>query len=284
MLLNPLVERLKADFGLSAVTAAEVEFYLHGYSKREPIYSMDKFFLDTLDAGRAAHIPYNSLLKEKGDDQFEMVLGMSPDPTRTVEHILGMKKIMHQAATTHDLKADFSAKPLESEPGSGLHIHIHLADTNEKNVFYKDDHAISDHLKHSIGGLLAWLPDSMPVFAPKPESYTRFVAKSNAPVTASWGANNRTVAIRLPDKPHQNKHIEHRVAGADADPEKVMAVMLAAIHDGLTRKLDPGQQIYGDASLPMYQLPLLPQTLEEGMKRMKESEAIRKYFEIEELL
>ncbi len=106
---------------------------------------------------------------------------------------------------------------------------------------------MSDALKYAIGGLLTALPESMKIFAPNAESYARFAPGGNAPTTISWGANNRTVAVRLPDAPHDKKRIEHRVAGADADPHAVIAAILEGIHDGLTRHLDPGPQTYGDA-------------------------------------
>ncbi len=198
----------------------------------------------------AADVSLEKHEAERGEGQYEIALSPAA-PEKTVSDLYAIKKILA------DMGADFSARPKENQPGSGLHIHIHLEDNTGKNVFYKDDARMSDALAHSIGGLLVALPNSMQVFAPTAESYKRFVPGGNAPVTVSWGANNRTVAVRLPDKPHDKKHIEHRVAGADADPALVMEAILAAVHDGLTRKLDPGPQVYGDASLAMYNLPRL---------------------------
>lgn len=230
-----IVSRLKADFDLTPVTAAELEFYYSG------------------DVGVFQEKTCASVLKfekERGINQYEVAFAPAT-PEKTAADLVAFKESAQQ------LGADFSAKPFTDQPGSGLHIHVHLQDANGKNVFHKNDDAISDPLKYAIGGLLAALPKSMPIFAPNPESRARFQPGGNAPTTVSWGANNRTVAIRLPDKPHDNKHIEHRVAGADADPHAVIAAILEAIHDGLTRKLDPGTQIYGDASLEMYKLPKL---------------------------
>jgi glutamine synthetase len=226
---------LESDFGLIPVTAAELEFY----------YSGDE---DVLEKSVCATVL--KFEKERGKNQYEVAFAPAK-PEKTVADLIAFKDAAEK------LGADFSAKPYADQPGSGLHIHIHLMDKNGKNVFYKDDAVMSDPLKYAIGGLLAALPESMPIFAPNPESRARFQPGGNAPTTVSWGANNRTVAIRLPDKPHDSKHIEHRVAGADADPQAVMTAILDAIHDGLTRKLDPGPQIYGDASLEMYKLPKL---------------------------
>jgi glutamine synthetase len=228
-----IIRRLKTDFDLTPVTAAEIEFY----------YSGDIDVLHSI-------LPVLKLEKERGENQYEVAFAPA-SPEKTAADLVTFK------TAAEALGADFSAKPFADQPGSGLHIHIHLADKDGKNVFYKDDDAISDGLKYAIGGLLAALPKSMPIFAPNPESHARFQPGGNAPTTVSWGANNRTVAMRLPDKPHDNKHIEHRVAGADADPHAVIAAILEAIHDGLARQLDPGPQIYGDASLEMYKLPKL---------------------------
>ncbi len=175
------------------------------------------------------------------------------------------------------MRADFSAKPKPGEPGSGLHVHIHLENA-QGNVFFKNDETMSDALKFSIGGLLAWLPDCMAVFAPHPESYARFSPGGNAPTTVSWGANNRTVAVRLPDAPHNAKRIEHRVAGADADAGAVLAVLLAAIHDGLSRSLTPGEQMYGDAAHPQYALPGFSMTWEDARAKMEASAQLAAYF------
>jgi glutamine synthetase len=243
-----IISRLYDDFGLRPVTAAELEFYLYGADA----CTNSSAFWQAVNAA----VPLEKYEKERGREQFEIALAPAY-PEKTVSDLTALKSIIAKEAGTHGMRADFSAKPLADQPGSGFHVHIHLEDANGKNVFYKDDNGISDALKYSIGGLLADVTKSMPIFAPNAQSYVRFVPGGNAPTTISWGANNRTVAVRLPDKPHDKKHIEHRVAGADADSHAVIAAILEAVYDGLTRKLDPGPQIYGDASLEMYGLPKL---------------------------
>lgn len=181
-----------------------------------------------------------------------------PMPKKAVQDALGLKDIVGKAATLNGMKADFSAKPFTNQPGNGLHVHVHLADADGQNVFYKDDATMSDALKFSIGGLLHWMPEHMKIFVPTEESRMRFqYAGDHTPTTVSWGANNRTCAIRLPDNHSHTKHIEHRVSGADADPKAVIEAILEAIHWGLTNKADPGAQIHGDAKLDMYKLPKL---------------------------
>jgi glutamine synthetase len=263
--------RLRADFGLRAVTASEIEFYLHGADDAD----VPAFWRVVQQRCREEGIALFNQGKERGREQYELALAPG-DPVTTAAHTQEVKNIVTQTAAVGGMKADFAARPIADEPGSGLHLHAHLED-DSGNVFHKSDDFISDALKFSIGGLLQWIPDCMPVFAPHPQSYARFV-KGETPTTVSWGANNRTVAVRLPDAPHRSKRIEVRMAGADADPAKVIAVVLAAMHDGLAHRIDPGKQIYGDAALAMYGLPKFPTDPAQAREIFLNSPKIAGYF------
>jgi glutamine synthetase len=69
---------------------------------------------------------------------------------------------------------------------------------------------------------------------------------SYAPVAATWGVNNRSVSLRVPAGPAASRHVEHRVAGADANPYLVAAVVLAAMLRGIERGIDPGPPVEGN--------------------------------------
>ena len=268
--------RLKADFGLCPVVASELEFYL-SEDAGEP------FWREVAQECRKAGIGIFKTEKERGQGQHEIALAPT-DAITCAAWTRQVKVILSGAAAANDMRADFSAKPYPDQPGSGLHIHVHLADASGKNTFHKDDAAISDSLKYSIGGLLAWLPDCLPVFAPAAESYRRFVPEKNTPLTVSWGANNRTVAVRLPDSEKHNKRIEHRVPGADCDPDAAIAAILAAMHYGLKHRTEPGEQMYGEANLAMYGMPKFPHTMEEAAQRMRASKMMADYFSAADLL
>jgi glutamine synthetase len=263
-----LKSKILSDFGLYAVTASEIEFYLFGSHGCD----LTEFWNELKTCCTLADIALFNIEKERGYEQHEVSLAPCRNPEKIVSDTNALKSIISDLATKYSMQADFSAKPLIDDFGSGLHIHIHLENETGKNLFFKDDENISHTLNHSIGGLLLWLPDTMPIFAPNEVSYARFVSGGNAPTTVSWGANNRTVAIRLPDAKHDNKRIEHRVSGADADIEQVMQVILAAIHHGLTIHAKPPVQIYGDAALAMYNLPSFPNSLQEAVVTMQQSE------------
>lgn len=223
---------LKERFGYTPILATEIEFYL-------PAAPDDTFWQPL-----SGHI-----LKweaERGTNQYEIALPPLHGAAAIIEHTEWCKALLSSA--------DFSARPFADQPGSGLHVHVHLEDAEGRNVFFKKDEVMSDALRWSLGGLLATMKDNMPVFAPSNASRSRFQPGANAPTTVSWGANNRTTALRLPDTGMPEKRIEHRVAGADADAGAVVAAVLVGIVFGLENKCDPGPQIYGDAGLAMYGL------------------------------
>jgi glutamine synthetase len=264
--ISGILLKLFSDFRLRAVTASEIEFYLFGSGERD----LSNFWNDIKTACASAGIEIFKIEKERGREQHEISLTPS-NPEKTVSDTNALKDIVSKISEKYGVQSSFAAKPLADDFGSGLHIHIHLEDEQGTNQFIKNDSSISDTLNHALGGLLLWLPDTMPIFAPNEESYKRFVAGSNGPLTVSWGANNRTVALRLPDSSYDNKRIEHRVAGADADVLQVMYVILAAIHYGLATGAKPDGQVYGDAALEMYAKPRFSNNLQVAKQRMQQS-------------
>lgn len=238
---------------MNFVVATEIEFYLFGSDGRE----LDVFWREVRACCESACIAIFSIEKEKGLEQHEISL----TPLRDIEKIISdteqLKVIVSEIAAIHDMRADFSAKPVADEPGSGLHVHVHLEDGAGTNIYTKQGEEMSEALAHSIAGLLANMQKDMAIFAPTQASRARFVAGSNAPLTLSWGANNRTCALRLPDTGTEFRRIEHRVSGADADVGAVVRAVLKGITHGMEHKLMPPPQIYGDASLAMYGLPRL---------------------------
>jgi glutamine synthetase len=69
---------------------------------------------------------------------------------------------------------------------------------------------------------------------PNANSYRRLRPLSYAPTAPTWGYHNRTVALGIPTGSPAARRIEHRVAGADANPYLALAVVLAGIHHGLS--------------------------------------------------
>jgi len=170
------------------------------------------------------------------------------------------------------------AKPFTGRAGSGLHLHVSVQDASGANIFASEDPAGTAQLRHAVGGLKATLADGMAVFAPNANSYRRFRANSYAPVAPTWGVNNRTVSLRVPAGPPASRHIEHRVAGADANPYLALAVLLAGVHHGLTGRIDPGPPVVGDGYAAAAKLDLrLPSNWFAATDAFDRSAAMRDY-------
>ena len=167
-------------------------------------------------------------------------------PCQAADEAILWKRAVRGIAAKHGLLATFMAKPYVGRSGSGFHIHASLADGASQNLFASEDPQGTPLMRQAIAGLLATIADGMAVFAPNANSYRRFQASSYAPVARTWGVNNRSVAIRVPTGAPASRHLEHRVAGADANPYLAIAAVLAGMHKGIVEKLDPGKAVEGN--------------------------------------
>jgi glutamine synthetase len=160
---------------------------------------------------------------------------------RACDHAVLLKRVVKAAARKHDLAATFMAKPFADTAGSGMHVHVSLLDEDGRNVFAGEskDGPFSDTLRHAVGGLGEMMGESMAIFAPNANSYRRHAPGNFVPATPSWGPNHRGVAMRLPLAKDSNRRIEHRVAGADANPYFVVAAILAGVHHGISNRVEP---------------------------------------------
>jgi len=265
MKIENIIQKIKSDTGFTPIMAAELEFY-----------SGDETLETIREKLRQNKIPVIKIEREKGLSQFEIALPPTSDIAALAGNIARAKEV---------ISGDFSAKPDENQPGSGLHIHLSLHDKSGKNIFAKAGDAEALEMLYAIGGLLAVLPESMIYFAPNADSYKRFTANyhaacetyDNAPTKICWGGNNRTAAIRIPESTAspENRHIEHRVPGADADPFAAIAAILAGAHYGLMNQINPPEKIYGNAYEPQYKSAKLPGNLAEAERLSREGSILK---------
>jgi glutamine synthetase len=170
----------------------------------------------------------------------------------------------------------FMAKPYPGQAGNGLHVHISLLDkATGRNIFSSDNPLDSPALRHAIGGVLESMPAAMAFLCPNVNSYRRFGAQFCVPNAPSWGLDNRTVALRVPTDSPDALRLEHRVAGADANPYLVMAALLAGVHHGLSNRIEPPAPIEGNAYEQVE--PSLPNNLRDALRELDDSEIMARY-------
>jgi glutamine synthetase len=266
-LLRAVAGRFTA-LGLQPVCALELEFYLldprlgrDGRARPLPhqagaakFYAGQLYGLDAVDQQddffaclsqfcAAQELPAKGAASEYATGQYEVNLGHVADPLRAADHAFLLKRAIRAAAKEVGALATFMAKPFEDRSGSGMHIHVSLEGRDGRNRFAADPAVLG----HAIGGLQATMAESMLLCAPNANSYRRLQPLSYAPLAATWGHDNRTVALRVPSGPEAARRIEHRLAGADASPYLVLAAVLAGIHHGLVNRLEPGPPTRGNA-------------------------------------
>jgi len=234
------------------------------------------FFRDLYAYAAAQGLPAKTLISEYAPGQMEIVLRHRADIIKAADDAILLKRLIKASAERHGLIATFMAKPYAQWTGCGMHVHVSLADRAGRNVFAEGDPADNALLHHALGGLMAAMADSTLIFAPNANSYRRFRRNSYAPVSVSWGIDNRTVSLRIPAGNPEARHIEHRPAGADANPYLVLAAVLAGIHHGLTRKLDPGPPMTGNGY--EQQAARLPTDWNAAIGSFRCSGLLREYF------
>ena len=253
------VERF-ARAGQTPVAAVELEFYVTRKSTNgafvlhtpeglsddpgrpltfgfEEMDALSPFIDDIYRICEVQHLPVDAVMQESGPGQFEINLKESADAVGAALNGLLLKRAVKAAARAHGLEATFMAKPHHDWAGSGMHIHLSLLDQSGQNVFAGDP--ISPLFRHALGGMRDTMADFMAVWAQSANAYRRYVPKSYVSMAAHWGFNNRTVALRIPRSDGAATRIEHRVAGADANPYLVIASILAGMSHGMTNRSIP---------------------------------------------
>ena len=114
------------------------------------------------------------------------------------DQVLMFKRTVKEAAIAHDMTATFMAKPMEGRPGSSVHIHQSVENSEGLNLFADQDGGDTPMFHHYLGGLQKYAANLMPLFCPNINSYRRLTKWSDAPINTHWGYDNRTVSYRVP--------------------------------------------------------------------------------------
>ena len=279
--------------GHTPVAAVELEFYVakRGANGVFPFHHPEglsddpnrplTFGFDELDAlspfidavytlCEAQGLPVDAIMKESGPGQFEINLKHRSDAVRAALDALLLKRAVKAAARAHGLDATFMAKPHHDWAGSGMHVHLSLRGQSGENLFAGEP--ISTLFRHALGGLRETMGDFMAIWAQTANAYRRYVPKAYVSMAAHWGFNNRTVALRIPHGNGDGTRIEHRIAGADANPYLVVAAMLAGARHGIANAIDPGPAVEGDSE--GIEAPALPTAWINALDAFKRSKVV----------
>jgi glutamine synthetase len=295
-LLRTVTERAKT-MGFSAKLSCELEFFLFketpaslhekrfagltplspgmfGYSWVREGQNKD-LMADILAKSKAFDIDIESLHTETGPGVYEAAIRYD-EVMRAADKAALFKVAMKQIAFEHGLAVTFMAKHSADLPGSSGHLHQSLW-TGDQNAFIDPEspEGLSETMRHYIGGQCALLPELTALISPTINSYKRYVPGVWAPLTATWGVENRTTALRIIGLGTPAARVEYRQAAADLNPYIAMAATLAAGLWGIENRIVPPPGVRGDAGDGDETHKRIPRTLKEATALLKESETAR---------
>lgn len=247
--LQRVLQRYAAH-GLVPVVATELEFYLYRLEDGRPVppdgnlRRNDTLSTTTLArhrglfdavfaAAEALGIPADAVVSEAGPGQFELNLLHRADALAAADDAVLLRRLVRDLAREHGLGATFMAKPYAEVSGSGMHIHASVLDRQARNVLADADGRPTPLLHHAVAGLLEAMPETMLIFAPNANSFRRIRPDAHAPISAGWGIDDRSAAVRVIVGDARSTRIEHRISGADTNPYLALAAMLGGMIEGI---------------------------------------------------
>jgi glutamine synthetase len=224
---------------------------------------------------------------EDANGQFEQNFAFA-DALTTCDRAVFFRYMVEALAQQRGLIATFMPKPFANLTGNGCHFHVSLW-RDGRNVFACDPAedprglGLSQLGYQFIAGLKAHAKAYIAITAPTVNSYKRLVVGAPtsgatwAPAYVSYGYNNRTQMLRIPDA----GRIEDRTVDGACNPYLAATAMLAAGMDGIARELDPGEP----NSANLYQLSAeerqaagietLPENLLDATRELERDPALR---------
>lgn len=224
----------------------------------DAVNEFDPLFEDIYDYCEAQNLEVDTLIHESGAAQMEFNF-QHGNAMSLADQVFVFKRTVREAALRHGIYATFMAKPMESEPGSSMHMHISVLDKQGKNIFGGTRENPSPLFLNFIAGMQKYMPAAMLFLAPNINSYRRIAREESAPINMQWGYDNRTAGLRVPVCDVANTRIENRVAGADTNPYVAFSAALACGYLGIKEGLQPTEPLIGTAYDLPYGLPRSPE-------------------------
>lgn len=279
-----MLDELKAE-GYALFSGFEYEFYLVNAVTREAPFPGIQIFAtlrnnfdeaavyDILRNMNAIGVDIITSNAEYGPGQMEINFAPAWGVT-AADHAFYFKNGVKELAQRRGLMASFMTKPYADQSANGCHYHQSLWQ-GQINAFLDADgkDGLSDVCHWWIAGQIEHAAALTAFAAPTVNCAKRYKQWSFAPSNASWGFENRTVAIRVKATRDGNTHIENRLGGGASNPYLVMASCVAAGLDGIRRKLEPAHFVDGVA-YGMAGLPGLPNTLDGALDALDQDGAL----------
>jgi glutamine synthetase len=151
----------------------------------------------------------------------------------------------------HGLTAGFMSKLSPSLSGQSGHLHVSMRDA----------------------------PEQLAMCAHTVNAYKRLVPGAWAPISANWGVQNRTAAVRVINDEPESTRVEFRVPSADTNPYLALALCIGAGLYGIRNEIEPpagsGENFYAVTPSPE---AVFPSNLGQAAERLDASPIAREIF------
>ena len=165
---------------------------------------------------------------EEGPGQNEIDFRYA-DPITAADNAVTFRAVVDAVAARNGLYADFDPKPLENQPGNGMHINFSVVGEKRQDV-----------MPAAIAGVMAHCGEMTAFLNPTDASYSRF-GGYKAPRYISWSAENRSQLIRVPAAEGEYRRAELRSPDPLCNPYLAFTLLIRAGMEGIA----------GDMQLPL---------------------------------
>ncbi len=242
---------------------------MFGYSLTRA-HQNSEFFNDLFNSLDKFRVPLEGLHTETGPGVYEAAI-LYGEIVEAADRAVLFKQSAKDIGHKYGIMPTFMAKWNPNLPGCSGHIHQSLWEKN-KNIFFdeKDSHKMSALMKSYMAGILKLLPELLPLYAPTINSFKRLVEGMWAPTTLTWGADNRTCALRAIPGSNKSTRVEMRVTGSDTNSYLAMAAVLASGLYGIKNNLSLQEQTKGNG-YEDFRFGKLPPNLQVASEKMRDS-------------
>lgn len=269
---------LKAkEYNLDVEVGAEFEFYVFKTDEngeKTDIPCDNAGYMDVAPADRGENLRREICLTieemglnpecshhEEGPGQNEIDFKYS-DALSSADHAVIFKNATESIAYKNGFYATFDPKPIDGEPGSGMHVNVSVKGGDDKTF------------SRFLAGVLRRIKDITAFLNPTESSYKR-LGEKKAPKVVGWGRENRSCLVRIPATNGGEKRFELRSPDGKSNVYLVYALVIYAGIEGIKDKLTLGEETVNNAYVTGGEK--LPESLKDAKKAAYESEFVNKY-------
>ena len=182
--------------------------------------------------------------------QFELDFGYT-DMLAMADRFTFLRIMLKEIAKQYGFFITYMPKPTQGDWRNGAHINHSVQSIRRPgiNLMAGKDGGWSDLTYHVLGGLMHHAPALTAIACSTVNSYKGLIGRARdfeggtitwAPTHVSYGTNNRSAMLRLPQTRHA---IENRAADMCLNPYLALAMTSAASLAGIREKIDPGPPV-----------------------------------------